>query len=245
MSERKEIVQGKGDGASGRSIVPFGLWRAIARLRRTLLLTWRGDKRRCLWTSVQSPLLYGFFIDVVRNRSAYYAYSEFAALWRKFSRRQRRLAKLLFRVANYVRPAVIFVPEGADERWIPFLCRGSKISSVIKYRNSDDLAAMTKEVAAKCHHLNGLSEETGLAPRPVMLILADCGDAGVIKTLSGAPLGRGSMVVATDIRSTPVIRSGWQQMCAASWASVSIDLYFAGLIMISPTFSQLHYKAVL
>lgn len=235
----------RGEKASGYSIVPFGLKRMFARLRRCLLLTWREGERWSLWTSVQSPLLYGFFIDVVRNHSAYYAYGEFARLWRRFSRRKRCLAKLLFRLANYVRPAVILVAEQKGERWIPFLERGSQTSRVATYRDAGDLAGHWMRAVADSR-LDGVdSNAVGAEGRPVLMVLEDCGDDAIIHALAGGAFAKGSIVAVADVCSTKRARRGWQQLCAMEWANVSIDLYFAGLIMINPAYSQLHYKSVL
>lgn len=230
---------------SRRAIVPFGLKRMFARLRRCLLLTWRVGERWSLWTSVQSPLLYGFFIDVVRNHSAYYAYGEFDSLWRRFSRRKRCLAKLLFRLANYVRPAVVFVAERKGERWIPFLERGSQTSRMATYRDAGDLVEQWKMAGADSR-LGGVdSNAVGAEGRPVLVVLEDCADDAIIHALAGMSLAKGSIITVADVCSTKRARRGWQQLCAMERANVSIDLYFAGLIMINPAYNQLHYKSVL
>lgn len=215
---------------SARKIVPFGLKREAMRVRRTMLLSWRRSARRCLWTSVQSPMIYRFFIDVVRNRSAYYAYSEFAREWGVLSRRQRRVGKLLFRLANYVRADVVFVPQRGGEPWIPFLRRGSCISRVATYRDGAELLAEAK---------------SSLKETKPSLALVNSDDDDVVEALAEVSFARGSIIVVPDIVSTPARKRGWKQMCAAPWANVSIDLYCAGIIMIDATFSNLYYKTVL
>lgn len=229
---------------SVRSIVPFGLKRVQARLRRTLLLTWRSGSRRSLWVCVQSPYLYSFFVEVVHNRSAYYAYDEFVFLWRTFSRQQRRMAKLLFRLANYVQPSMIFVAEG-DERWIPFLLRGSRVSEVVVYGERTHVASHNTDACRAYEEMALRAKAEEQDKSKMLIVLPHSDEATIAKARIESYAGQGSIIIATDIRSTPAIKRGWRQLCGMPWASVSIDLYSSGIIMMNSTFSNLHYNTVL
>ena len=59
---------------------------------------------------VQSPSVYAFVTNVLRNRTAYYAYRDRRKQLEKLSRRQRKMAKLLFRLANATQASSVQLP---------------------------------------------------------------------------------------------------------------------------------------
>ena len=75
-------------------------------------LIWlRRIRHRCGY-GVHSPFAFGFLMQVVYERNAFYAFQELdrsLAWWQRF--RVRRTLHMLFRLANYVRPQRIIVPH--------------------------------------------------------------------------------------------------------------------------------------
>ena len=73
---------------------------------------------------MQSPFVYDFIWQVIDNRSAYYAYTDLYRELKALPLRQRKLAKLLFRLANYVQPSIIRLDKDLHNTYAPFLERG-------------------------------------------------------------------------------------------------------------------------
>lgn len=81
-------------------------------------LVWlRRFRKRCGY-GVHSPYAFSFITDVVYERSAYYAYKELDdlfPLWvSRLGLRPRKLARLLFRVANFAHPRRACVLGGSE-----------------------------------------------------------------------------------------------------------------------------------
>ena len=78
-------------------------------------LVWlRRIRHRCGY-GVHSPFAFRFLTDVVYERTPYYAYSTLdEALPLAHSMRRRKGLHLIFRVANWLQPAVAVLPQGAD-----------------------------------------------------------------------------------------------------------------------------------
>ncbi len=84
---------------------------------------WLSRFSRLGGNGVQSPFVYNFVCEVIYNTSTYYAYGDMAPELKSLTAKQRKLAKLLFRLANRVQPAMIRLGEGA-ECFAPFVRRG-------------------------------------------------------------------------------------------------------------------------
>lgn len=89
-------------------------------------LVWlRRIRHRCGY-GVHSPFAFRFLTDVVYERTPYYAYSTLdEALPLAHSMRRRKGLHLIFRVANWLQPAVAVLPQGAchERRYLQAGCR--------------------------------------------------------------------------------------------------------------------------
>lgn len=217
------------------SLLPFTVRRAVVKIRLSLALTWRKGARRRLWVNAQSPYIYSFLTEVVKNRSAYYAYDEFKSRWRTLDSRERRVAKLMFRVANRIQPDVVFLERGEGAKWAGFLKRGCLSAEIEVYADGADL----------CRRLSMPASTGADTQSPKSLVILNPANTDILSLIEQAGPADGSALIAPDIRSTPAHRRGWQRLCSAPWASVSIDLYFTGLILVNPVFHSLYYKAVI
>ena len=112
--------------------------------RRQFRVGWGGAKTECkmnmldnplVWLmrirhrcgyGVHSPFAFRFLTDVVYERTPYYAYSTLdEALPLAHSMRRRKGLHLIFRVANWLQPAVAVLPQGAchTRRYLQAGCR--------------------------------------------------------------------------------------------------------------------------
>ncbi len=91
------------------------LKRAAGRLRHFVLTRGNG---------VQSPFAYNFAWQVVCNKSAYYAYLDLSEQLRALAPRERKLAKLLFRLANFAQPSLLCLDSSLPDAYAACLQRG-------------------------------------------------------------------------------------------------------------------------
>lgn len=155
---------------------------------------------------VQSPFVFNFVCGVVKNSSAYYAYDDLYDELKKMSRRQRHRAKLLFRLSNFVAPAVTFVNSPSLGLYSPFLQRGS-LKSLLK--------PMEEFPVCGCDMENHV----------VMLVCDECFD--IDRTLAD-----GSMIVGFGIRKSSASFEKWKTLCSKPWATLTFDMYDVGIVIV-------------
>ena len=138
--------------------------------RRQFRVGWGGAKTECkmnmldnplVWLmrirhrcgyGVHSPFAFRFLTDVVYERTPYYAYSTLdASLPLAHSMRRRKGLHLIFRVANWLQPAVAVLPQGAchTRRYLLAGCRRTLVlahapacgADLIVLREPDEQAA--------------------------------------------------------------------------------------------------------
>ena len=89
-------------------------------------LVWlRRIRHRCGY-GVHSPFAFRFLTDVVYERTPYYAYSTLdASLPLAYSMRRQKGLHLMFRIANWLQPAVAVVPQEVchERRYLQAGCR--------------------------------------------------------------------------------------------------------------------------
>lgn len=165
---------------------------------------------------IQSPFAYSFACGVINNKSAYYAYTDLRKQLRSLSLRRRKLAKLLFRLANYTQPTTILIDEEVASRYATFLKRGC-------------LKAQLVTISTNSPKCNATSYE-----RPVMI---------VTRSLDMVPtaLSDGDMVVALDIRRSATSRKQWKALVANHTATQTFDLYNYGIAMVATQRYKQHY----
>lgn len=79
---------------------------------------------------VQSPYVYAFVNDVLSNSTPFYAYLDLQDALNAMQRSERRIAKLLLRLANYMQAERAILPHGMAH-FVPFIQRGSLKTTVI------------------------------------------------------------------------------------------------------------------
>lgn len=87
---------------------------------------------------VQSPFVYRFVCEVINNHTAYYAYSDMQQQLSALSLQQRKVARLIFRLANRVQPTMVLLPESVQQ-FAPFAARGCKRATITTYSDIKSL----------------------------------------------------------------------------------------------------------
>ena len=108
-------------------------------------------RHRCGY-GVHSPFAFRFLTDVVYERTPYYAYSTLdASLPLAYSMRRQKGLHLMFRIANWLQPAVAVVPQEVchERRYLQAGCRHALVmahapacgADLIVLREPDERAA--------------------------------------------------------------------------------------------------------
>ena len=164
---------------------------------------------------VQSPFVFSFVCGVVNNSSAYYAYEDLSNELKRMSRRQKRRAKLLFRLSNFVAPAMIFVDSLLPEVYSSFLQRGSLKSP---------LKPMEEFLAGDCKSEN----------KAVMLVCDKSVDCDSV-------LPDGSMIVCLAIRKSSASFENWKILCSKEWATLTFDMFDMGIVIVDSKRFKQHF----
>lgn len=186
----------------------YRLKRAFVWLRRFTHLRGNG---------VQSPFVYDFIWQVIDNRSAYYAYTDLHRELKALPLRQRKLAKLLFRLANYVQPCIIRLDKDLHNTYAPFLERGCAKAAITT--TDDTVPTLSSQSSAP---LLIVSQKPCIPPDPSLLSV-------------------GSMIVALNIRKPNDNKNLWRQLLTSPWATLTFDLYNYGIVIIAPDRYKQHY----
>ena len=103
----------------------------VHKIRRRMALMRNNFGSRC----VQSPYAWQFINDVLSNRTPYHAYTDLKEQLRALSRRDRKIAKMLLRLANHLQPTTVWLPEEHKD-FAPFVERGCS-RTVVQQAASD------------------------------------------------------------------------------------------------------------
>ena len=159
---------------------------------------------------IQSPFVYELICDVVSNRSAFYAYTDLRDHLRRLSRGQLKLARLLFRLANWQQPTEVYLPAGSEAYEI-FLRSGCQRTQVRYY---SDIA----QISHAGRHT---------------LIIADCliPHRGIIgHFLLRGLLGASTILLINIYKNKDTLRR-WREICALPQATIALDLYHCGIVL--------------
>ncbi len=165
--------------------------------------------------SVQSPGVYTFISEVISNRQPYYAYADLAAHLKSMSRHDRKVAKLLLRLSNYIRPAVALLPQDS-RHFAPLVEHGCRQTAITLYAAHPDINPHTG--APLLIHIDATRAQPPCSPPP----------------------GQSAIVVHHIYHSRTALQT-WRRLAATPWATITIDLGIAGVIYTNTKYSKQHY----
>lgn len=178
---------------------------------------------------VHSPFAFNFLTYVVYERGEYYAYRDLAARHPvPFFRCGGHLAKcrkFLFRLANYVHPAVIRLVGGIGTAEADYLSAGCRSAAVV--RGGVGVAGQGAEVGV---------------PRPKELV---CVGRDVPPdewaALVARPRAEDSACLIAGIHRSASSRQAWDEVKRQDAVVVSFDLYDYGLVFFDRSKQRQHY----
>lgn len=180
------------------------------------LLRWLFRFRHRQGYGIHSPFAFHFVTNVVYESGAYYAYPELDRLWQQarcggHTILRRKDCRLLFRLANYVRPVqAVAVGIGSQSVEMACMCAGSRHTEWIEEGLSADWVVAMK---AWEHRAVALLDYV----RP------------------------GGMLLLYGVGRNAESRKAWQQLLQQPAAQVSFDLYDWGVICCRPELQRQHY----
>lgn len=202
----------------------------VCKLRRFVLWLRQPFGSRC----VQSPGVYTFISDVISNRSPFYAYKDFRGQLHAMSRSDRKLARLLMRLSNYMQAGKVLLTQD-NRRFASFVEIGCSKTKVEVARDQASPLAHLSDPSLPENYIfffpKGQSS-SGLGKEPSV---TDSQQSTKIKRLAE------QAVVIPYIYKTPAAYRSWQKLTAAPWASVVFDLGIAGVILINPAYGKQQY----
>lgn len=184
-------------------------------------LTWPFRWAQTKGFGVQSPWAYDFITTVVGEKSPYYAYEDLQETLLEQSKTERRLSKLLFRVANYWQPKTIWLYGENSEKYAPFLHRGSLKAAL---KQADTFEALGSD---GCTDMVVLATKSDLADA-FLHVLHQTNDR--------------SMVVIEPIHSDKVRRKLWRTIRGESRCTAIFDLYDCGILFFDSKRYKQNYK---
>lgn len=197
---------------------------AISRIRRA------GSGRGF---GIQSPGDYGFVCDIVNCRYPYYAYTEMKKELPHLPVRERKKAELLFRVANFVQPAVTINLGMAAwyEKYVARACRKTQICGTAA-GGSRTLYNIKEEQLYKIK-----DEERLLLLVPCRkLQKASCG-GGLLEYMRD-----GTYLIADGINAGKEAREAWERFAAESRCTLVFDLYDIGIVAVNSKRDKISYR---
>lgn len=168
---------------------------------------------------VHSPFAFDLMWQVISNTSHYYAYADLAVQLKAMTLRQRKEAKLLFRLTNWAQPAEVWMTAEC-RRYEDFVRAGSRRAAVVSVTGVKSLG---EQPAQRCRRM----------------VIADSPEA--VDVVSEQCLDEGSLVVVLNIRHPRTRRQQWRALAAEPWTTLTFDLYSLGLIVIKPGYFKHHY----
>lgn len=202
----------------------------VCKLRRFVLWLRQPFGSRC----VQSPGVYTFISDVISNRSPFYAYKDLRGQLHAMSRSDRKVAKLLMRLSNYMQAGKVLLTQ--DNR---------RFASFVEIGCSKTKVEVARDQASPLAHLS----DPSLPENYIFFFPKGKSSSGLGKEASAIDSQQSTkikrlaeqVVVIPYIYKTPAAYRSWQKLTAAPWASVVFDLGIAGVILINPAYGKQQY----
>lgn len=171
---------------------------------------------------VHSPFAYNLIKGVFYEKSRYYAYSELASLRRGYKGRLAvtgRSDRLMFRLANYVRPdnvAITGTDSGVTGEYIAAGCKKARITY--------------------CANAGELSDE-----RADFCYVAPGEDFLEVYRRFAVAANEKSVFVAAGIHRTSRAAADWKAVCADELSIVTFDLYEVGIAFFNKKYNKQNY----
>ena len=171
---------------------------------------------------LQSPFAFSFQNDVINQKLPYYAYAELEKrrVGEGTAENNRKTDELLFRIANFVQPGNIILPEKGWHLTAEYLHAGCKKSLLHRYTSSEDIL----------NHLDGGDS---------LVVLRNMNDFLCVREKIFSLLSPHSLLVIKNIRD---FAEEWKTFSMDNRVGVTFDLYNLGLVFLDKSKTKGNYK---
>ena len=202
--------------------------------------SWINRKRHNRGFGIQSPSAFFFVTQVLKERRAYYAYTQLD----KAIKGNSNYAREIFRITNYLQPTNCISVGSADAACAILLAKPSVQHHA--FLNTSELKADAGTLLNTngCHIIDNI-EQFGT-------VIKELGTIGMLyinATDSTMPLVRAalphtdakSMIMVAGIHRNKRMREWWQQLVNDSATVVTYDMYSYGLLFFDKERRKQHY----
>ncbi len=171
---------------------------------------WLSRIGNCKGFGIQSPWAYSFVCDVINERHPYYAYDSLENRYKDKSLIERKLGRLILRIANCLQPQLT-------------VCFGEQADMYGDYANAG---------CCKSRTLDNLSEAINIAGEAGMKrMLWIVSDIEVFRNFGDANgiLDDGSVLVLMNIYRDSQTKQMWRELINRNHY-IAFDLYYCGIV---------------
>ena len=177
---------------------------------------------RCRYSrgfGIQSPNDYYFVMNVINEHAPFYAYSDLKQCFPHVYRRKRRMAELLFRLANWLQPEKVALLSNVDPIYVEYIKAGCNKAIVSANWKSNE----TKMFVIDRDAVN----------RSVAIDSAYPSIDSILSTDE-------TVIVITDIYGTN--KSLWNELLERGTSIIIFDLYHIGIILCKKNRYKIKYN---
>ena len=202
--------------------------------------SWINRKRHNRGFGIQSPSAFFFITQVLKERRAYYAYPQL----NKATKGNRRHAREIFRITNYLQPKNCISVGAADAACAMQLAKPSVQHYAFLNKAELNAEAGTLLSTEGCHIIDSI-EQFGTVIKEqgtIGMLYINATDSTMPLVQAALPLTNSqSVIVVAGIHRNKRTREWWQQLVNDSATVVTYDMYSYGLLFFDKERRKQHY----
>lgn len=177
--------------------------------------------RRCPYSrgfGIQSPSAYSFVRYVVNEHYPYYAYEELDAQNADHTPIERKVGRLLFRIANFWQPQCTFIDSPS---WSSYISAGCRKTQIVEWGRLVGRNKLSDEKTLLVIDIDQITEEQ-------QRILMQQSDAE-------------TLLVVLDIHACRKAKDTWRRIVDDEHTGVAFDLYHCGVVFFDKSKHKRQY----
>lgn len=194
---------------------------------------------------VQSPSDFYFVTQVLKERLPYYAYEEIDRIAAECRRHSARHCRMLFRITNYFAPrSIIVAGAGRGETACAIAAACPNATTIVA--GTQNLAPCAKEILHRLPQAQCTGEGEALhaireSRQPLLVYVGDTTESKQIIEAATEHAKDGTVIIIDGIHRTPQDLEQWNKAAACPKATITYDLYSAGIMLFDSKRYKQHY----
>lgn len=202
--------------------------------------SWINRKRHNRGFGVQSPSAFFFVTQVLKERKAYYAYTQLD----KAIKGNRRHAREIFRITNYLQPANCISVGAADAACAMLLAKPSVQHYAFLNKAELKPEASTLLDKSGCHAIDSVEQFNTVVKElgAIGMLYVDVTECTMPLVQAALPhTDAKSVIVVAGIHRNKKIREWWQLIVSDTATVITYDMYSYGLLFFDKERRKQHY----